>query len=123
MQLLAFTDHEARRWNRNGSAIDSSPSPRNSPWSGRRVLLHLATRSPWTQLAGDAIDRLRALAVPGSVPKAPSRLDPAPVRPVEPAPTRGDTRQTVAPRCHNQTSTAGRPAGTKINTASARDRG
>jgi hypothetical protein len=65
MQLLALTDHEARRWEPKRLRYRLFSVAAQLARSGRQVLLHLATRSPWTQLTADAIHRLHALAVPG----------------------------------------------------------
>ena len=61
MQLLASTIMTPAAGNRNATAHRARPLAR----TGRRVLLHLATKAPWAQLAADAMRRLRALAVPG----------------------------------------------------------
>jgi hypothetical protein len=65
MQLLALTQHEARRWEPKRLRYRIFSAAGQYARTGRQVLLHLATRSPWTKLITDAIDRLRALAVPG----------------------------------------------------------
>jgi hypothetical protein len=65
MQLLALADHEARRWEPKRLRYRLFSAAAQLARTGRQVLLHLATRSPWTQLTADAIARLRALAVPG----------------------------------------------------------
>ena len=65
MQLLALTEHEARRWEPKRLRLRLFTIPAAIARTGRRLLLHLATKAPWAQLAADAAQRLRALAVPG----------------------------------------------------------
>ena len=65
MQLLALTGHEARRWEPKRLRLRLFTIPAAIARTGRRLLLHLATKAPWAQLAADAAQRLRALAVPG----------------------------------------------------------
>jgi hypothetical protein len=65
MQLLAFTDHDARRWEPKRLRYRLFSVAAQLAHTGRRVLLHLAARSPWTQPIADGITRLRALAAPG----------------------------------------------------------
>ena len=65
MQLLALHDHQARRWEPKRLRYRLFAVPAALARTGRRVLLHLATKSPWAQLVTDAVARLRALAVPG----------------------------------------------------------
>jgi hypothetical protein len=65
MQLLALTDHQARRWEPKRLRHRLFSIAAQLARTSRQVLLHLATRSPWTQLTAEAIDRLRALAGPG----------------------------------------------------------
>ena len=65
MQLLALPDHHARRWEPKRLRYRLFTVPAALARTGRRVLLHLAARSPWAQLVADAIARLRVLAVPG----------------------------------------------------------
>ena len=57
--------HEARRWEPKRLRLRLFTIPAALARTGRRVLLHLATKAPWAELAADAIHRLRALAVPG----------------------------------------------------------
>jgi Transposase DDE domain group 1 len=64
-QLLAFTGHDARRWEPKRLRYRIFTIPATLARSSRQVLLHLATRSPWAALITDAIHRLRALASPG----------------------------------------------------------
>jgi Transposase DDE domain group 1 len=65
MQLLAFTGHEARRWEPKRLRYRIFTIAAQLARTGRRVLLHLATRSPWADLTADGIHRLQALAEPG----------------------------------------------------------
>ncbi len=65
MQLLALTDHQARRWEPKRLRLRLFTVPAALARTGRRILLHLAAKAPWAQLVTDAIKRLRALAVPG----------------------------------------------------------
>lgn len=65
MQLLALPGHEARRWEPKRVRYRIFSTAAQLARTSRQTLLHLATRSPWTQLITDAIHRLRALAVPG----------------------------------------------------------
>jgi hypothetical protein len=65
MQLLALHDHPARRWEPKRLRYRLFTIPAALARTGRRVLLHLAARSPWARLVSDAAARLQALAVPG----------------------------------------------------------
>jgi len=65
MQLLALTGHDARRWEPKRLRLRLFTLPAALARHGRRLLLHLAAKAPWAQLAADALHRLRALAVPG----------------------------------------------------------
>ena len=65
MQLLALSGHEARRWEPKRLRYRLFSTAAQHARTGRQVLLHLAARSPWTQLIADSITRLRALARPG----------------------------------------------------------
>lgn len=65
MQMLAFADHDARRWEPKRLRYRIFSVAAQLARTGRRTLLHLAARSPWTQLIADGIARLRALATPG----------------------------------------------------------
>ena len=63
-QMLALTDHEARRWEPKRLRLRLFSVPATLARTGRQVLLHMAKRAPWADLVRDAIHRLRALAVP-----------------------------------------------------------
>ena len=65
MQMLALTDHDARRWEPKRLRLRLLTIPAALARSGRRVLLHLAAKAPLAQLAATALGRLSALAVPG----------------------------------------------------------
>jgi hypothetical protein len=65
MQMLALTGGEARRWEPKRLRLRLFTIPATLARTARRVLLHLADKSPWAALARDAFLRLRALAVPG----------------------------------------------------------
>ena len=65
MQMLALTDHPARRWEPKRLRLRLFTVPATLARTGRRVLLHLAAKAPWAELAGQGITRLRALAAPG----------------------------------------------------------
>ena len=65
MQLLAFTDHVARRWEPKRLRYRIFTIAAQYARTGRRALLHLATRSRWAGLVADGIHRLRALTAPG----------------------------------------------------------
>ena len=63
--MLALTDHAARRWEPKRLRLRLFTVPATLARTGRRVLLHLAAKAPWAQLAGQVITRLRAMAAPG----------------------------------------------------------
>ena len=65
MQMLALHGHDARRWEPKRLRLRLFTVPAALARTGRQVLLHLAEKAPWAQLAADALRRLRALAVPG----------------------------------------------------------
>ena len=65
MQMLSFTGHDARRWEPKRLRYRLFTVPAALARTSRKVLLHLANRSPWAGLVTDAMTRLRALAVPG----------------------------------------------------------
>ena len=65
MQMLALTDHAARRWEPKRLRLRLFTVPATLARTGRRVLLHLAAKAPWAQLAQEGITRLRALTAPG----------------------------------------------------------
>jgi hypothetical protein len=65
MQLLALTDHQARRWEPKRLRLRLFTVPAALAHTGRRVLLHLAEKAPGAQLVADALQRLRVIAVSG----------------------------------------------------------
>ena len=62
MQMLALTDHPARRWEPKRLRLRLFTVPATLARTGRRVLLHLADKAPWAHLVGEGTTRLRALA-------------------------------------------------------------
>lgn len=64
MQMLALQG-DASRWEPKTVRYRLFTIPATLARTGRQALLHLADKSPWAQDVVDAIDRLRALAVPG----------------------------------------------------------
>jgi len=64
-QLLAFTGHEARRWEPKRLRYRLFTVPAALVRTGRRLRLHLADHHPWAGLAAEAAHRLHALATPG----------------------------------------------------------
>jgi hypothetical protein len=65
MQLLAFTDEEARRWEPKRLRLRLFSTAARLVRSGRRLTVHLARHGPWNHLIFDGITRLRELAAPG----------------------------------------------------------
>jgi Transposase DDE domain group 1 len=65
MQMLALTDHPARRWEPKRLRLRLFTVPATLARTGRRILLHLAAKAPWAELARLGITRLRALAAAG----------------------------------------------------------
>ena len=65
MQTLTLHGHQARRWEPKRLRLRLSTIPASLARTARRVLLHLAAKAPWADLARHAVLRLRALAVPG----------------------------------------------------------
>ena len=64
-QLLAFTEHPARRWEPKRLRLRLFSLPAQTARHARRVVLRLPAHAPWAGLAIDGLDRLRALAAPG----------------------------------------------------------
>src|SRR3954451_25169501 len=60
MQLLALTHRQARRWEPKKLRLRLFTAPAALARTGRRVLLHLAAKSPWAGVVADAVTRLRA---------------------------------------------------------------
>jgi hypothetical protein len=64
-QLLAFTEHPARRWEPKRLRLRLFSLPAQTARHARRVVLRLPAHAPWAGLAIDGLDRLRALTAPG----------------------------------------------------------
>jgi hypothetical protein len=64
-QLLAFTEHPARRWEPKRLRLRLFSLPAQTARHARRITLHLPAHAPWAGLALDGLTRLRALAAPG----------------------------------------------------------
>ena len=62
MQMLAFTDTEARRWEPKKLRYRIFTIGATLARSGRRVVLHLSGRSPWSALTLTGLGRLADLA-------------------------------------------------------------
>jgi len=65
MQMLALTDHDARRWKPKRLRLRLFTIPAAIAHTGRRIRLHLASKAPWAHVVNDAATRLAALAAPG----------------------------------------------------------
>jgi hypothetical protein len=64
-QMLALTEHPARRWEPKRLRLRIFSIAGRLARSGRCTVLHLSAHAPWAELLLHAITRLRALAVPG----------------------------------------------------------
>lgn len=64
MQMLAFHDHVARRWEPKRLRLRLFTIPATIARSARRVVLHLAHKAPWASLAVRAVLQIRQLAAP-----------------------------------------------------------
>jgi hypothetical protein len=64
-QLLALTEHPARRWEPKRLRLRLFSLAGRLTRSGRRTVLHLPAHAPWAALLLRAITTLRALAAPG----------------------------------------------------------
>ena len=62
MQMLAFTNTQARRWEPKKLRYRIFTIPATLARTGRRFWLHLSTRSPWAELTLTGLQRLAALA-------------------------------------------------------------
>ena len=62
MQMLAFGGHEARRWEPKKLRYRIFTIAATLARTGRRVWLHLSTRSPWSALTLTGLQRLADLA-------------------------------------------------------------
>lgn len=67
MQLLALTDHQARRWEPKRLRLRLFSIAGHLVTTARRRTLHLSAHAPWVQLALDALTTLRA-AIPRRAP-------------------------------------------------------
>jgi cation diffusion facilitator family transporter len=65
MQILALTEHPARRWEPKRLRLRLLSIAGRLAATGRRRLLHLAASAPFTALALDGLRRLDARAAPG----------------------------------------------------------
>jgi hypothetical protein len=64
-QMLAYTDHPARRWEPKRLRLRLFSLPAQRARHARRTVLHLPAHAPWAGLLCDGLARLRALTVPG----------------------------------------------------------
>ena len=70
-QLLALTEHPARRWEPKRLRLRLLSIAGRLARTGRRTVLHLAAHAPWAPLLLQAITSLRALPAPGRHPAHP----------------------------------------------------
>ncbi|MDQ2836826.1 MAG: IS1380 family transposase [Actinomycetota bacterium] len=64
LQLLAFTDHPARRWEPKRLRLRLFSIAARIADHGRTRRLHLPAHAPWAQLLAEAIDRLQLIPAP-----------------------------------------------------------
>ncbi|WP_316691170.1 transposase, partial [Pseudonocardia sp. H11422] len=64
-QLLALTEHPARRWEPKRLRLRLFSIAGRLARTARRTVLHLSGHSPWAGLLQQAITTLRALSAPG----------------------------------------------------------
>jgi hypothetical protein len=64
-QMLALTDHPARRWEPKRLRLRIFSLPADLARHARTVVLHLPAHAPWADLVITGVTRLRALAIPG----------------------------------------------------------
>ncbi len=64
-QMLAFSDHPARRWEPKRLRLRIFSIPGRLARSARATVLHLPEHAPWAALLLDGLATLRALAAPG----------------------------------------------------------
>jgi hypothetical protein len=63
-QLLALTEHPARRWEPKRLRLRLLSIPGRLARTGRRTMLHLSAHAPWAELLLEAITTLRAQPAP-----------------------------------------------------------
>jgi hypothetical protein len=63
-QLLAFTQHQARRWEPKRLRLRVFTIPATLARHGRRILLHLKDTAPFANLVATGYQRLLDLAAP-----------------------------------------------------------
>jgi len=59
--MLALHGYSARRWEPKRLRLRLFTVPATLARTGRRILLHLASKAPWAQLANEGTTRLRTL--------------------------------------------------------------
>jgi hypothetical protein len=64
-QMLAFTEHPARRWEPKRLRLRLFSMPAQRARHARRTVLHLPVHAPWAGLLCEGLARLHALTVPG----------------------------------------------------------
>ncbi|MCF7552615.1 IS1380 family transposase [Pseudonocardia sp. WMMC193] len=64
-QMLAYTDHPARRWEPKRLRLRLFSIPAQRARHARRTVLHLPAHAPWAGLLRDGLTALHTLAVPG----------------------------------------------------------
>ena len=64
MQMLAYPEHAARRWEPKRLRLRLLSAPGSLARHTRRQRLHLPTRHPWTELILQGLSRLAAVAAP-----------------------------------------------------------
>lgn len=64
-QLLALSEHPARRWEPKRLRLRIFSIPGRLARTGRRTVLHLSAHAPWAKLLLEAITTLRAQPAPG----------------------------------------------------------
>jgi hypothetical protein len=91
-QILALTDHDARRWEPKRLRHRLFSLAGRLARHAHRTMPHLPTHHPWAPLAVAAINRLRALPTPGQPgpPTSPTRRPEGPHPDVDRAPTPRD---------------------------------
>jgi hypothetical protein len=62
MQMLAYPDHQARRWEPKRLRLRLFSTPASIARHARRQRLHLPSRHPWTSLILQGLHRIAAVA-------------------------------------------------------------